>query len=270
MNKYNCKICSKEIGYNSAHYGSGLCKSCSLKKAMNKPEVKLKISGKNNHNYKESRTLKKYYCRMCSKEITGRGKSGLCRSCSVKGKINYFKGKKRNPFNREHRNKIGKARKGKKSSKITCSKISKTNKIILNRQEVKLLISKRMKISWNNPNSLLYKKRVRGLSVNNIRSLSEYKQWRFEVFERDDYTCQECFKRGCYLEAHHKKQFAKLFAEFLKEYDQFSPLEDKETLVRLAIKYKPFWDITNGQTLCKDCHKLETFNLITKKIKEKK
>jgi len=29
---------------------------------------------------------------------------------------------------------------------------------------------------------------------------------------------------------------------------------DKETLVRLAITYEPFWDIDNGETLCIDCH----------------
>ena len=89
-----------------------------------------------------------------------------------------------------------------------------------------------------------------------IRNLIEYKNWRKEVFKRDDFTCQECGQRGGKLEAHHKKSFSKLLSEFLKEYDQFSPIEDKETLVRLAIKYKDFWNIDNGQTFCKDCHKL--------------
>jgi len=42
----------------------------------------------------------------------------------------------------------------------------------------------------------------------------------------------------------------------LKEYNQFSPIEDRETLIRLAITYKPFWDIDNGLTLCAKCHKI--------------
>ena len=89
-----------------------------------------------------------------------------------------------------------------------------------------------------------------------IRTLLEYKQWRREVFKRDYWTCQECGYKGKSIEAHHKRQFAKLLQEFLQEYNQFSPIEDKETLVRLAIKWKPFWNIYNGQTLCKGCHNL--------------
>ena len=87
-----------------------------------------------------------------------------------------------------------------------------------------------------------------------IRNLNEYINWRISVFNRDSYTCQECSNVGDNLNAHHKKQFSTILSEFLKEYDQFSPLEDKWTLVRLATKYKQFWDINNGQTLCKDCH----------------
>lgn len=89
-----------------------------------------------------------------------------------------------------------------------------------------------------------------------IRTLQEYDNWRKEIFERDNFTCQQCEdSTGGNLVAHHKKQFAIILNEFLKEYDQFSPLEDKETLLRLATKYKPFWNIENGKTLCKDCHK---------------
>ena len=88
-----------------------------------------------------------------------------------------------------------------------------------------------------------------------IRALLDNEQWRNIIFERDNYICQKCGVRGGRLEAQHIKAFNKTFSEFLKEYDQFSPMEDKETLVRLAIKYKPFWDINNGITLCKECHR---------------
>ena len=53
-------------------------------------------------------------------------------------------------------------------------------------------------------------------------------QWRKTVFERDDYTCQECHTRGSYLEADHIKPFA-YFPE---------------------LRY----ELSNGRTLCRPCH----------------
>jgi len=63
-----------------------------------------------------------------------------------------------------------------------------------------------------------------------IRNSEEYKQWRFAVFVRDKFTCQLCkVKASGNLEADHIKQFA-WFPE-----------------LRL--------DISNGRTLCINCHK---------------
>ncbi len=93
-----------------------------------------------------------------------------------------------------------------------------------------------------------------------IYNSSEYSDWKLNIFIRDRRTCQKCGYKGKKLEAHHIKPFCHIFQEFLKTYNQFSPLEDKETLTRLAMKYKPFWDVDNGITFCKDCHE------ITKKI----
>lgn len=61
----------------------------------------------------------------------------------------------------------------------------------------------------------------------------EYKKWRSDVFERDNWTCQTCQIRGVYLEAHHIKSWA--------EYKELR------------------YDLTNGVTLCKPCHDLITF-----------
>ena len=93
-----------------------------------------------------------------------------------------------------------------------------------------------------------------------IKSQPEYKQWRDLVFKRDNYSCQECgLKSGnghrFIIHPHHKKPFSIILKEFLNQYSQFSPMEDKDILSRLSITYSPFWDINNGQTLCKDCHK---------------
>ncbi len=95
---------------------------------------------------------------------------------------------------------------------------------------------------------------------NLIRNSDTNKEWIKSVFKRDNYICQECFNRGDKLEAHHKnKRFNQILQEFLQQYNQFSPIEDKETLLRLAITYKPFWDLNNGETLCGECHNKTKF-----------
>lgn len=62
-----------------------------------------------------------------------------------------------------------------------------------------------------------------------IRNSIEYKEWREAVFNRDNYTCQNCGKKGGKLNAHHIKPF--------KDYPG----------LRL--------DTDNGITLCINCHK---------------
>jgi hypothetical protein len=122
----------------------------------------------------------------------------------------------------------------------------------------KLPIETRTKISnaligKDNPNYIDGRTSV----IISIRHLIEYDCWRNQVFERDNYTCQECSQRGGYLEAHHINPFITVFNEFLMKYNQFSPTEDKEVLIMLAKKHYLFWDINNGKVLCKKCHKIE-------------
>lgn len=62
-----------------------------------------------------------------------------------------------------------------------------------------------------------------------IRNSEEYTEWRKSVFERDEYTCQECEEKGGILHADHIKPFA-----YYPE-------------LRL--------DINNGRTLCLSCHR---------------
>lgn len=62
-----------------------------------------------------------------------------------------------------------------------------------------------------------------------IRCSLEYRNWRRTVFERDKFTCQQCFKRGGDIQAHHVKSFS--------EYPDLR------------------FDVRNGVTLCEKCHK---------------
>jgi len=88
----------------------------------------------------------------------------------------------------------------------------------------------------------------------NIRETKEYLRWRSDVFKRDNYICQNCGISGCYIEAHHKKAFVLIFEDFLKEYQSLDMKIDKDVLCLLAVRYKPFWEIDNGLTLCRNCH----------------
>jgi hypothetical protein len=67
-----------------------------------------------------------------------------------------------------------------------------------------------------------------------IRGLAEYRDWRTAVFERDNYTCQECGARS----GKGKKVF--LNADHIKRFSEYPELR---------------FNINNGRTLCVDCHR---------------
>ena len=71
-----------------------------------------------------------------------------------------------------------------------------------------------------------------GISRNYKRGYfsSQFKNWRRDVFIRDEFTCQECGQKHIYITAHHIKSFAKY----------------------PKLRYV----VENGKTLCEDCHKL--------------
>jgi len=64
--------------------------------------------------------------------------------------------------------------------------------------------------------------------MHKLRQAEEYKSWRDTIFERDEWTCQECGLKGKRINAHH-----------LKSFTNFPELR---------------FDTNNGVTLCRSCH----------------
>jgi len=171
--------------------------------------------GCRNRNYigRESKNNRqiKHICSYCEKTfyVSPSSLGKFCsRKCSDKGRdsIGYWLGKTRN--------------------KETNEKISKTltgRKVKWSKKQLKQF---RKKVSGENNHSWKGGKCITGQGLRRTRV---YAKWRISIFERDNYTCQVCGKKGSKLEVHHILSFS--------DYPK----------LRL--------DRNNGQTLCKKpCH----------------
>jgi len=82
-----------------------------------------------------------------------------------------------------------------------------------------------------------------------IRRSKQFANWRNKIFERDNYTCQECginshkgLGKTIELHPHHIIPLSHIMQKY-----QIKSMED-------AIKCKDLWDTNNGITYCIDCH----------------
>ena len=149
--------------------------------------------------------------------------------------------------------KMSLSKKGKKPYEITDAirkRMSESKKGIIAGMLGKhhsLKTKKLLSISHSGSKSHLWKGGTSKLT-NLIRNCFKYRQWRSDIFERDNYTCQECgIKCGCgytvRFEAHHIKALSDI-----KEDNNILTIED-------AINCEELWNINNGITLCLICHK---------------
>jgi len=129
---------------------------------------------------------------------------------------------------------------GKKRSEETKRKISESHK---------------GKSSWNKGLNKLIDKRLNFYRPTQFKSQGKcdfkeilrhnliYKEWVKTIFEKNNYICQKCGERGGKLNAHHIKPLSLIISE-----NNITNLEE-------ALHCNKLWDINNGITLCKSCHK---------------
>jgi 5-methylcytosine-specific restriction endonuclease McrA len=123
-------------------------------------------------------------------------------------------------------------------AKNLCRKCGQRGKNCHTKERIKYL--KNGLFGDNNPNWRGGKARLK----DHIRTLAKYRQWRCDVFERDGFTCVICGdKKGGNLEADHIKSFSDIISEY--------EIENTEQ----AVGCDELWNINNGRTVCKDCHK---------------
>lgn len=88
-----------------------------------------------------------------------------------------------------------------------------------------------------------------------IRGLPEYSIWRTKIFERDNWICIHCKRK--------RKQGDRVILQA----DHIIPLckiikENKIANINQAMGCQEIWNINNGRTLCKECHKqTETYGV---------
>jgi hypothetical protein len=154
------------------------------------------------------------------------GKGATCFDCrrvknpyaSLRGRESTFKGK---THTEEARRKMSEAKKGKKL------RLGKKHTLDT-RKKISIVTRERTPRGENAFGYIDGK----GVERHGVRQSDQYKRWRYDVYLRDNFTCQKCGdSSGGNLNAHHIKPFA--------NYPELR------------------FDVFNGITLCKSCHMSE-------------
>lgn len=194
---------------------------------------------------------KRYYCsKLCAdKDKKGKPFTGIpfyklgikriiteetrekMRQAKFKNPVRYWACKKRPEIKNEWR----------KGKKFTPEQVEKRRELAIKKGYGKWMKGKKQSLSAKQKMSLAIKGNLHwnwkgGITPLNlrIRNSIEYKTWRRNVFERDNFTCQFCKvrkKNGKYLQIH---------ADHIRPFSLFPNLR---------------FDINNGRTLCISCHR---------------
>jgi hypothetical protein len=184
------------------------------------------------HNTPISDEVKKKISITCKKRGIGKWMIGKHPTKETRKKLSennprYWLGKKRGKQSIEWRHKIAIAMKklGRKPSKENIERVANLNKGKFGRNHPGWVENKKLP---------LYKA---------IRRFYKYREWRTDIFTRDNFSCVLCGVNKVYLEADH---FPKRFIDIIREYN-IKTFDE-------SIACKELWDINNGRTLCRHCH----------------
>lgn len=171
-------------------------------------------------------------CILCNQTFSTREKNQKC--CSVACYHKSQIGIKRKPLTPELKQRLSQALKGK-----TFADMGRSNPSVETRHRMGQAASDRYKRMFG-PD---YVSTVD--LITKVRTTLEYRRWRSHIYQRDNWTCQTCNERGNgNLEAHH-----------IEALNQILKRKNITTLEQ-AFSDTVLWDITNGITLCTECHKL--------------
>jgi len=173
------------------------------------------------------------------------------RRASIETRKKISESNKGRKVSKETRKKISDAKKGKKGRKMSdkhksiISKSSTGNSYAKGYKHTKSAL-KKISEAAKGSKCHFWKGGITEISKA-IRTCTKYRQWRSDVFTRDDFTCQECGGRSgngkaIILNAHHIKMFSMILDEY------------KITTISEALKCAELWNINNGRTLCLECH----------------
>lgn len=76
-----------------------------------------------------------------------------------------------------------------------------------------------------------------------VQNTRQYKMWRQAIFNRDRFMCVLCNSIGVYLNCDHIKPYSVIIKQ------------NSITSLKEALDCKELFDVNNGRTLCRDCHK---------------
>ena len=175
-------------------------------------------------------------------------------SISRKGHIGWHRGKNISPTSVKKRPDLSIRNK----SDAQRNAISNYNKkrIFTDATRIKIGIASSMgrknENKWKNENNPSWKGGITPL-LRKIRNFKKYSHWRKMILMRDNFVCVNCGLGENILHIHHVHSFAELIQEY-----QIKTLKQ-------AINCDKLWDISNGITLCIDCHKNTDTYAINKK-----